>query len=65
MTNVIHKFLIYLSIYFYLTCFGLFLAHLQRQMYKFGNGLSCLVMVSAPVSNGTVFHLGTGAETIP
>jgi hypothetical protein len=45
MTNVMHKFLIYLSVYFRLTCFG-FLAHLQRQLYKFGSGSSLLDMVS-------------------
>jgi hypothetical protein len=33
-----HKFLIYFTTYFYLTCFGLFLAHLQRQVYNCGNG---------------------------
>jgi hypothetical protein len=42
-----HKFLIYTSIYFCLTCFG-FLAHLQRQVYNFGSGSSLLVKVLGP-----------------
>jgi hypothetical protein len=45
MTNVMYKFLIYVFIYFCLTCFGLFLAHLQRQVYNFDSGSGLLGMV--------------------
>jgi hypothetical protein len=47
--------LIYLSIYFCLTCFRFLLAHLNRQVYSFGRGSNLLDMVSAPqhFSNST------------
>jgi hypothetical protein len=51
MTTVMHMFLIYLSIYFCLTCFGLFLAHLQRQVYNLDSGSSLLGMVPALVAD--------------
>jgi hypothetical protein len=49
-----HKFLIYLSIYFCLTFLGFLLAHLQRQVYNFGIGSSLLGMVSIKDSCGQV-----------
>jgi hypothetical protein len=48
MTNVMNKFLIYLSIYFALHVSGFLLAPFQRQVYNFGSGPSLLGMVSAP-----------------
>jgi hypothetical protein len=48
MTNVMHKFLIRLLIYPCFTCFGLTLAHLQKEVYSFGSVSSLLGMVSAP-----------------
>jgi arginine exporter protein ArgO len=53
MTNLMHKFLIYLSIYFCLTSFGLSLAHLQSKVYIFG-----VVLVS------WVWRQRLGADTI-
>jgi hypothetical protein len=47
MTNVMHKFLIYSSIYF-CHVLGFLLVHFQRQVYKFGSGCSLLGMVSVP-----------------
>jgi hypothetical protein len=54
MTNVMHKFLIYLSIDCCITFFGPFLAHQQRPMYNYGPGSRPLGMVQRP-----------GADTIP
>jgi hypothetical protein len=51
MTNVMHKFLIYLS-FSALHVSGFLLAHLQRQVYNFGSGSSLLGMVSAPGRRG-------------
>jgi hypothetical protein len=48
MTNLIHKFLIYLYIYFCLTCFGLSFSTFSEAGYNFGSGSSLLGMVSAP-----------------
>jgi hypothetical protein len=48
MTNVMHKFLTYLSIYFCLICFRLPLTHLLRQVHNFGSGSSLLGKESAP-----------------
>jgi hypothetical protein len=47
MTNVMHKFLIYLFTSA-LHISGLLLAHLQGQVYNFGSGSSLLGMVLAP-----------------
>jgi hypothetical protein len=38
----------YLTVHFCLTCFGLSLAHHQRQVYNFGSSSTHLSMVSAP-----------------
>jgi hypothetical protein len=48
MTNVMHKFLIYLSIYFRLTCFGLSFNPSSEAGVQFGSGSGLLGMVSAP-----------------
>jgi hypothetical protein len=57
MTNVTHKFLIYLSLYFCLTCFGLSFspsseAGVQfRQWFKsLGYGVSALALTPYPVA---------------
>jgi hypothetical protein len=49
-----HKFLIYWSVYFYLTCFGLSISPFSEVGDNFGGGWSLLGMVSDP-----------GADTIP
>jgi hypothetical protein len=54
MTNVMHKFLIYLTIYFCLTCFKLSFSHLQRQVYNFGSGSTFLSMLSVPPATDTI-----------
>jgi hypothetical protein len=50
MTNVMYKLLIYLSIYFCLTCLGLSFNPSAEAgvLYNFDSGLSLLGMVSAP-----------------
>jgi hypothetical protein len=47
MTNVMHRFLIYLFTSA-LHASGFLLAHLQRLVYNFGSGASLLGIVSAP-----------------
>jgi hypothetical protein len=48
MTNVMHKFIIYLTIYFCLIGFGLLLGPVQRQVNKYGSGSKLVGTVSAP-----------------
>jgi hypothetical protein len=48
MTNVMHKFKFIYLFTSALHVSGFLLAHLQRQMYKIGNGSSLLGMVLAP-----------------
>jgi hypothetical protein len=47
MTNIMHKFLIYLFTSA-LHVLGFLLAHLQRQVYNFGSGSGLLGMMSVP-----------------
>jgi preprotein translocase subunit SecG len=48
MTNVMHKFFIYLLIYFCLTCFGLSFSPSSEADEQLRRGLNLLGMVSAP-----------------
>jgi hypothetical protein len=48
MSNVMHKFLISLSIYFCLTCFGLYFNPSLEAVVQLRRGLSLLGMVTAP-----------------
>jgi hypothetical protein len=58
-----HKFFIYLPIYFCLTCFRLPSSPSSRgTVYKFGSGSSLLGMVSE--SGPVLFYPGMGADTI-